>query len=171
MKRTAHWSLARQQWLGLAALSLLGLALVSGVVYAMTAGHLQARQQESLQNMSRLVIHLLQEQETTETPNEAQELPALLARLDEHFSGHADLALQIWDAQGQLRYRSPHQLPEGHSATWDFSLPAPQAGAACGKPACSKTKNPTRNCCASCAGFCWPALSSALPSLPLAACG
>ena len=127
MKRAAHWSLARQQWLGLAALSLLGLALVSGVVYAMTAGHLQARQQESLQNMSRLVIHLLQEQETAETPNEAQELPALLARLDEHFSGHADLALQIWDAQGQLRYRSPHQLPEGHSATWNFSLPAPQA--------------------------------------------
>ena len=108
MKPATHWSLARQQWLGLAALSLLGLTLVSCVVYAMTAGHLQARQQESLQNMSRLVMHLLQEQKTAETPAQAQELPALLARLDEHFSGHADLALQIWDAQGQLRYRSPH---------------------------------------------------------------
>ena len=127
MKPATHWSLARQQWLGLAALSLLGLTLVSCVVYAMTAGHLQARQQESLQNMSRLVMHLLQEQKAAETHAQAQELPALLARLDEHFSGHADLALQIWDAQGQLRYRSPHQLPAGPSATWDFSLPPPQA--------------------------------------------
>ncbi|MFI0547205.1 MAG: heavy metal sensor histidine kinase [Brachymonas sp.] len=126
-KHTTHWSLARQQWLGLAALSLLGLALVSCVVYAMTAGHLQARQQESLQNMSRLVSHLLQEQSADKTTGEASDVSALLTRLDEHFSGHADLALNIWDEKGQLRYRSQHQLPAAQAASWDFAVAAPLA--------------------------------------------
>lgn len=127
MKPATHWSLARQQWLGLAALSLLGLTLVSCVVYAMTAGHLQARQQESLQNMSRLVSHLLQEQSADKNTGEVPDVSALLTRLDEHFSGHADLALNIWDEKGQLRYRSPHQLPAAQAASWDFAVAAPLA--------------------------------------------
>jgi two-component system heavy metal sensor histidine kinase CusS len=121
MKRASHWSLARQQWLGLAALSLLGLSLVSCVVYAMTARHLHTRQQETLQNMAGLVAHLLQEK----MPDAQQDGHTRWARLNDHFSGHPDLELSIWNAQGQLLYHTPGQLPAQSAGSWDFALPAP----------------------------------------------
>ena len=57
----AAWSLERRQWLGMGLLTLVGLVLVSLGVYGLTASHLAQRRQESLQAMSRLVVHLLTE--------------------------------------------------------------------------------------------------------------
>lgn len=127
MRQAAVRSLERRLWLGLAALVLATLALVSTIVYAMISTHLTNRQQATLHNMTQLVNHLLDEQSLRLGDPDRQ---AMVARLDDHFSGHADFALSITDASGAVLYETRHAIPAQRVAALDFDIVTPAAGLA-----------------------------------------
>ena len=118
----AAWSLERRQWLGMGLLTLVGLVLVSLGVYGLTASHLAQRRQESLQAMSRLVVHLLTERAASHDPH------TLGMQLDDHFSGHADLSLRILGPDGTVRYHTPHEMAATEADTLAFRI-APEVPA------------------------------------------
>lgn len=125
MRWLGNVSLAQRQWLGLVVLSSLGLALVSVLVYALTAWHLHCRQQQSLRNMTVLIAHLLQEPARMQSDGlfEAR----VFAKLREHFAGHADLQLDLYDAGGRQVFGSQHRLGSGPQAQLEFALEPPLA--------------------------------------------
>lgn len=116
MKRT-NWSLEKRQWLGLAGLTLLGLVLVSFIVYFLTASHLITRRQAALANMTELIDHLLQEK-----TNGSVDGHTVFDRLNDHFSGHSDLSLILYAKNGAPVFKTSHAIPESRAASLNFEV-------------------------------------------------
>jgi two-component system heavy metal sensor histidine kinase CusS len=90
-KRLSRW---------LAWQTLIGLALVSIVVYATIAVHLSSRQLQTLAQKKAVVAHLVDE------ARQSGDLPGLQHRLDDFLAGHDDLVLTLKQGDGTFLYGS-----------------------------------------------------------------
>jgi two-component system, OmpR family, heavy metal sensor histidine kinase CusS len=122
VKQRATWSLDRRLSTWLAIQTFVGLALVSATVYAATAFTLATRQADSLSQKQTVVTHFF---------NEAQregDLPSLKHKLDDYFTGHDDLMLELRGQDGQRVYRSaPQSADVKHAHAVTFSLASPES--------------------------------------------
>ena len=122
MKQRATWSLDRRLSTWLAIQTFVGLALVSVAVYTATAFTLESRQADSLAQKQDVVTHFL---------NEAQregDLPSLKHKLDDYFTGHDDLLLELRGQDGARVYRSaPQSADVKHAHAVTFSVASPES--------------------------------------------
>ena len=97
----------------LALQSLLGLALVSALVYAAIDRHLAAGQTGRLDEMRTLVEHLAEETDAGAAPGDLEHV------LEDVFAGHADFGLELFDAEGPSasvpRLQAGLVTPDGRS--------------------------------------------------------
>ncbi|MEO6280186.1 heavy metal sensor histidine kinase [Roseateles sp.] len=98
--RKVPLALGQRLSLWLAGQTFLGLALVSVVVYVLTALDLDSRQAESLQQKRELIEHVLSEARGD------RDLPSLKHKLDDFFLGHRDLALALRQPDGSMLYEN-----------------------------------------------------------------
>lgn len=119
------WSLERGLSVRLAVQTVLGMAIVSSVIYVTTAIHLNSRQLNMLESQVEVVKHVFSE---VQQGNEDQE--TLLHRLKDYFAGHPDVGLVLTSAALGKIYQTPHPEPAGGSRTAEFlvSMPAGSQG-------------------------------------------
>ena len=93
-------SLGQRLSMWLAIQSLVGLAIVSVIVYSVISSHLSNRRDDSIAEKQALVHHLVSETRQT------GDLDALRHSLDDFMAGHHELALTIMDETGTTFYQS-----------------------------------------------------------------
>lgn len=103
---TLPTSLSRRLSRWLAIQTLLGLTLLSIVVYAVISNHLQSRQQVSLSEKKDLVLHLADES------RQSQSMDELRHQLEDFMTGHHELTLEVRDASNQIKFQSSHNHAE-----------------------------------------------------------
>jgi len=121
VKQRATWSLDRRLSTWLAIQAFAGLTLVSTVVYTATALTLDARQADSLAQKQAVVTHFLDEAQRE------GDLPSLKHKLDDYFTGHDDLMLELRGQDGARVYRSTQESADvKHANAVTFSLASPE---------------------------------------------
>ena len=96
----ASRSLSQRLSMWLAIQSLVGLTLVSIIVYSVISSHLSDRRDDSIAEKQALVQHLVAE------TRQSGDLDALRHSLDDFLAGHHELALTIMDETGATFYQS-----------------------------------------------------------------
>jgi two-component system heavy metal sensor histidine kinase CusS len=123
--RKANWSLDRRLSTWFAIQTFIGLALVSFALYTTIAMNLQARQEVSLLQKQSVVTHLLDEAWAD------GDVSKLTHRLDDYFSGHTDLVLELREKNNELVYSCIHtqaHVNRVHTVSFLLASPSDQYG-------------------------------------------
>lgn len=113
-------SLSKRLSLWLAILTLLGLVLMSLIVYFVCSNHLHSRQKDGLNEKRSLVQHLAEE------ANQTGDIEELQHKLQDFMAGHHELTLEVRDASNNILFQSEHSHADtNYSNFTEFSIPFP----------------------------------------------
>lgn len=113
-------SLSKRLSLWLAILTLLGLVLMSLIVYFVCSHHLNSRQKDGLNEKRSLVQHLAEEARQTGDVEELQH------NLQDFMAGHHELTLEVRDTSNNILFQSEHSHADANSSNFtEFSIPFP----------------------------------------------
>lgn len=118
-------SLSKRLSLWLAIQTLLGLVLMSLIVYLAISNHLDSRQKDALSEKRALVQHLAEE------ANQTGNIKELQHKLEDFLAGHHELTLEVRDATNKIQFRSnQNNIGAYFSNDTEFAIPYPgQSGA------------------------------------------
>lgn len=119
--RSKPYSLGGRLSAWLAWQTVVGLALVSALVYGTIAMHLDSRQVEMLAHKRAVISHLLEE------TRQSGDLADLQHRLDDFLAGHDDLVLTLRRADGVVIYGNSTARTVPRKGAMEFAV-APLAG-------------------------------------------
>lgn len=113
-------SLSQRLSLWLAIQTLLGLVLMSLIVYLAISDHLNSRQKDALAEKQDLVQHLAEEADKTGNIVELQH------KLEDFLAGHHELTLEVRDAANKIQFSSNHSLADANYSNFvEFAIPFP----------------------------------------------
>lgn len=113
-------SLSKRLSLWLAIQTLLGLILISLIVYFVCSSHLNSRRNTDLNQKQALVMHLAEEAQ------ESGDFEQLYHNLEDFMAGHHELSLEIRDAAKNNLFQSDHSRADAsysNSTTFAIRLP------------------------------------------------